>query len=86
MKRTELRKISSKQEDELYKRRILKACLIIESGDKCMTCGQSGGWLGLSLSHIIPLSRGGKTFKENCLVECSKCHMHRHNLRVANTK
>jgi|SRR3990167_2342364 len=31
-------------------------------------------WRGISLSHIIPLSRGGKTCKGNCLLECYVCH------------
>lgn len=78
MKRTRINPISSRHKIELDKRRFLKVQLIIESKGLCMTCGQKGGWLefleGLSLSHIIPLSRGGKTTRENCLVECNSCH------------
>lgn len=74
MKRSPIRKISPKQRTELALRRKLKGQLIIESAGYCMTCGRTGDWRGLSLSHIIPLSRGGKTNRENCLIECLPCH------------
>ncbi len=82
VKRRPIRAISCKQIAELKKRKELKAKLIIKSGGRCMTCGNTGGWLGLELVHKIPLSQGGKTDTENCTVECTQCHSLRHHLRV----
>ncbi|KKK47714.1 hypothetical protein LCGC14_3152400, partial [marine sediment metagenome] len=57
-----LNKISPKQSNELVGRRHLKQQLIEEYGEHCMTCqDKDRDWRGLSLSHIIPLSRGGET-------------------------
>ena len=59
---------------ELRKRSKLKRELIEKYGRVCMTCKRNEYWPGLSLSHIIPLSRGGKTTEDNCLLECIECH------------
>jgi len=50
-------------------------------GAFCETCQGKGDWRGLSRSHIILKSRGGKDTLENILVECYPCHSKRHNLR-----
>ena len=72
-----LNRISKKQAIELKQRHDLKQELIEEYGEHCMTCqDKNRDWRGLSLSHIIPLSRGGKTNKDNCLLECFPCHQH----------
>ncbi len=63
-----------RRSEELKRRRDLKAQLIEENGLICMSCGASEGWPPISLSHIIALSRGGKTTEENCLLECYPCH------------
>ena len=70
-----INQVSQKQKLEIKKRTHLKAQLILRHGDKCMTCnGENTDWRGLSLSHIIPLSRGGKTVEKNCILECYPCH------------
>ena len=69
-----LNKVSVKQAVEIQKRQQLKADLIKEFGEHCMTCGKSPDWRGISLSHIIPLSRGGKTELNNLLLECYPDH------------
>jgi len=75
MKRTPINKISDKQKIEIRNRTRLKAELLIELGNKCMTCQDKyRDWRGISLSHIIPLSRGGKTERNNVLLECYPCH------------
>ena len=72
-----LNRISKKQAVELKQRHDLKQELIEEHGEHCMTCqDKNRDWRGLSLSHIIPLSRGGKTSKDNCILECYVCHEH----------
>ena len=70
-----MRQVSDKQKIENRNRTRLKAWLLIEYGNHCMTCKDKyRDWRGISLSHIIPLSRGGKTLKENVLLECYPCH------------
>jgi len=60
---------------ELALRRRLKAELIAEHGEHCMLCHDKyRDWRGITLAHIIPLSRGGLTTKENTDLECFPCH------------
>ena len=75
MKQGRLKPISDKHKIELALRARIKRELIEEFGNKCMTCKNAHrDWRGISLSHIIPLSRGGETSKKNCLIECYVCH------------
>ena len=66
--------LKQKQKKELAQRRKLKRELLEECRGLCMTCATKGDWRGLSLSHIIALSRGGQTTRKNCLIECYPCH------------
>ena len=79
MKKTPLNRVSSKQSKELALRSKLKKQMMDEQVEErgysyCMTCDTTGDWRGLSLSHIIALSRGGKTERGNLLIECYPCH------------
>jgi len=75
MKRSYINKVSDKQCEELRQRTRLKAELLIEFGNHCITCKDKyRDWRGISLSHIIPLSRGGITSKKNCILECYPDH------------
>ncbi|KKL92298.1 hypothetical protein LCGC14_1886070 [marine sediment metagenome] len=75
LRRSRIKPRSDKQKAEIAKRQELKAELIEEYGEHCMTCqDKDRDWRGLSLSHIIPLSRGGETSRKNCLTECYICH------------
>ena len=75
MKRVPLNKVSPKQRAELALRSNLKKELIAEQEyPHCMTCGTTRDWRGLSLSHIVALSRGGKTERGNCEILCYPCH------------
>ena len=87
MKKTPINPISNKQSKELMLRRKIKAELMNEQLRVngyifCMTCSKKPDWRGISLSHIIPLSRGGKTERGNVILECFACHNNkRHGLR-----
>lgn len=62
-----------------WKPRILKA-----QGFQCKLCGKQADWRGYQLSHIIPLSLGGKDEESNYEVLCAKCHAEkRHHLKEA---
>jgi 5-methylcytosine-specific restriction endonuclease McrA len=70
-----INRVSKKQAVELKERSRLKKELIDEHGEHCMTCNDlNRDFRGISLSHIIPLSRGGKTDKSNCILECYPDH------------
>lgn len=74
MRKSPLNKFSIKGLADYNKGQKLKADYINELGSYCMTCETSGDWRGLELSHIVAKSRGGKTTRENTLLECRVCH------------
>ncbi len=75
MKQTPLRRVSKKQSKELAVRTSLKRELLDECDHTCMTCNNLRlDFRGLSLSHVIALGSGGKTARDNCLIECYPCH------------
>ncbi len=73
-----INKISKKQRAEIKLRSKIKAELMIECEGLCMDCGKwpdyKDGIGLLHLVHIIPLSQGGKTTRENCTILCRTCH------------
>ena len=69
-----INKVSDTQKIEIRNRTRLKAELLMAFGNICMTCHKKPDWRGISLSHIIPLSRGGKTELNNLLLECYPDH------------
>ena len=75
MKKSYINTVSKKQAIELTKRRVLKADLIRELGAVCMTCGARPYFPPIALSHIIALSRMGKTERGNVVLECNDCHI-----------
>ena len=40
----------------------------------CYHCGQKFKMKDLSMDHLAPLARGGKTGKNNVVVSCKKCN------------
>jgi len=76
LRRSSIRQVSARsgQKKELAWRSKLKKAMLEECGNVCVTCGGTGYPFGLTLSHIIPLGRGGITSRENCLIECINCH------------
>lgn len=75
-----LNKSSDKGKEEIRKRKELKALLILKYGNRCMRCNGTGGWIGIDLSHKIPLARGGKTTEDNCELRCRRCHGLEHGI------
>ena len=69
-----------RRKTELALRKRIKAELISEQIKAvgyiyCTTCRQRPDWRGITLSHIIPLSRGGKTERSNVILEDYPCHI-----------
>jgi len=78
-------KSEKKRQRELKLREKVKAELIFEqlegSGHVyCTACRKLPDWRGIDLSHIVALSQGGKTTKENTLLLCRDCHEKKHHI------
>ena len=58
----------------LYRTRVhfSKRNILVRDSFKCAYCGADRG--PLTIDHIIPRSRGGKTNFENCVACCKKCN------------
>jgi 5-methylcytosine-specific restriction endonuclease McrA len=42
--------------------------------NQCQYCGITPGTDSLTIDHVLPRSRGGKTTWENCVLACVKCN------------
>ncbi len=40
----------------------------------CHYCGRQVGAAGLTMDHIVPLARGGRSSKANCVPCCKECN------------
>lgn len=40
----------------------------------CHYCGQKVGAENLTMDHVVPLARGGKSVRSNCVPCCKKCN------------
>jgi 5-methylcytosine-specific restriction endonuclease McrA len=58
----------------VYRNRVpySKKNVMVRDEYKCMYCGTSKG--SLTIDHVIPQSRGGKTEFDNCVTACRPCN------------
>ena len=49
----------------------------------CYHCGQKFESKDLTMDHLWPIARGGKTHKKNCVVSCLSCNRSRGHLSEA---
>ena len=54
-----------------------KRNVIIRDGFKCAYCDKKSKFL--TIDHIVPISRGGKTNFENCVAACTECNSKKNN-------
>jgi 5-methylcytosine-specific restriction endonuclease McrA len=47
----------------------------LRDGFRCQYCNCSGSLLNLTLDHLIPLARGGKTSWDNIVTACKTCNL-----------
>ncbi len=40
----------------------------------CWYCGQKVGFKNLTMDHVIPLARGGRSTKDNLVPSCKECN------------
>ena len=44
------------------------------SAGTCWYCGQKEGFHNLTMDHVIPLARGGRSTKDNLVPSCKECN------------
>ena len=49
------------------------------SAGTCWYCGEKVGFKNLTMDHIIPLSRGGRSTKDNLVPCCKNCNTKKKN-------
>jgi 5-methylcytosine-specific restriction endonuclease McrA len=49
--------------------------IYLRDGYRCQYCNWTGSILNLTMDHLIPLSRGGKTTWENIVTACKHCNL-----------
>jgi 5-methylcytosine-specific restriction endonuclease McrA len=58
-------------------RKISRRALFARDGWRCVYCGTGGG--RLTLDHVVPRSRGGKSVWENVVTACAPCNHRKGN-------
>lgn len=63
----------------IYKTKVpfSKKNILVRDGFKCAYCGSKSR--GLTIDHIVPVSRGGKSNFENCVAACKECNSKKGN-------
>ena len=44
------------------------------SSGTCYYCGSKVGYANLTMDHVIPLARGGRSTKDNLVPSCKQCN------------
>jgi len=62
----------------IYRNRVpySKRNIMVRDGHKCVYCGATDK---LTIDHMVPVSRGGKTNFENCVTACQPCNNKKNN-------
>lgn len=55
--------------------RFQKKVLFNRDGWSCQYCGKTLCYSSLSVDHVVPVSRGGRTSWKNCVAACTVCNM-----------
>lgn len=70
--RKERQKARELRKQNWWKNRIAKG--------RCHYCGKSVPPKELTLDHVVPVARGGRTTKGNCVPACKDCNNQKKNL------
>jgi 5-methylcytosine-specific restriction endonuclease McrA len=61
------------------KPRFSKSNLYLRDMYECGYCGSRHFKSELTIDHVVPISRGGKTAWDNCISSCGPCNSHKGN-------
>lgn len=69
----------------IYRNRVpySKRNIMVRDGYECMYCGATNQ---LTIDHMLPSSRGGKTSFENCVTACQPCNNKKNNRTTSEAK
>ena len=69
----------------IYRNRVpySKRNIMVRDGHKCVYCGATES---LTIDHMVPSSRGGKTSFENCVTACQPCNNRKGSRTTAESK
>ncbi len=82
MKRTPIKRISSKKRAQLKEEKLLTAKLFTKQNGKCANCNGKLGW-GSAKHEIVFRSQGGSpTDESNTVLLCLSCHGKQHGLNL----
>lgn len=70
--RRERQKARELRRSQWWRNRISAGC--------CHYCGGHFGVKGLTLDHVVPLVRGGKSTRGNCVPACKECNTRKRDL------
>lgn len=70
----------------IYKRKIpfSKKNVIVRDNYKCTYCGVEG--TTLTIDHVVPKSKGGKSIFENCVAACKLCNNAKRDVTCSQAK
>ena len=60
--------------------RFNKKNVFIRDEWKCVYCNFAGTFSSLTIDHVIPRAKGGKTTFENCVTCCKECNLKKSNI------
>ena len=66
--------------------RFQKRVLFNRDGWSCQYCGVTLNYHSMSIDHVLPISRGGKTSWKNCVASCVSCNSNKGNKKIGPTK
>lgn len=61
-----------------------KKNVLIRDGFKCVYCGAEN--IRLTIDHIVPKSKGGKSSFENCVASCRECNLKKGDKKCSEVK
>jgi 5-methylcytosine-specific restriction endonuclease McrA len=67
-----IRLVSYVRAPRFYARRITRKAVFARDGYRCQYCGGSGR---LTVDHVVPRSRGGRSSWENMVTSCAPCNL-----------
>jgi len=50
------------------------------AGGLCYYCGRKFPYKQLTMDHLVPLARGGRSTKDNLVPSCKECNTRKHSL------
>ncbi len=63
---------------DVHRRKITRKAVLARDAWTCQYCGHQSG--GLTVDHVIPRSRGGRSVWENIVASCAPCNRKKGNL------